>query len=327
MNRTLKYLDFVGAEIPPTVWRGISRSALTELKVRDWIDCHLNDESAYELFSGLANNATMKKLILPDAKEISSVGWVACFQHLLDSQSALEILNFSDNEIDDEGASVLASLLGSHMSNVVSLTVQESLITTHGLTDFANVLAPNSTSKLKILRLPLLEDEYDDDVFIDLIDVLTIMDDVLIEFIATLSNNTSLCELDLGERGVSKHTLDVLANVLCDKTSIANVCSSNHSLNILYPNYYGVVDGNDVERVHHDELDVLLDMNKNPDKVEVIRTKLLTYFFSNADNIVRGFGSVDTTVMPNVMEWIGRDRLGYSVMFELCRSMPELFKE
>ena len=104
------------------------------------------------------------------------------------------------------------------------------------------------------------------------------------------------------------------------------MCSSNHSLDG-FNSFYVVVDGNGVKGARNDELESLLKMNRNTDKAEVIRTKLVTFFFSDVDNIGLVFGSMDTSVMPNVMEWIGRDRLGRSVMFELCRSMPELFQE
>ena len=289
----------------------VSPSALTELNLND---SSIDDEGAFDLFSVLATNATLKKLILKSAHEISSVGWVACFQRLLYSQSALEILNFAHNAIDDEGASVLATLLGSHMSTVVSLNLKDNYsITANGIRKFVNVLSPSSTSKLKILRLRSYAGKMNDNLLID--------------FIAALSNNNSLNELDLGGSDVSVRTLDALVNILCDKTSIANVCSSNHSLNIFHPDFYAVVDGSDVKGWRKYKLESLLKMNRNTDKAEVIRTKLLTFIFSDVDNIVRVFGSMDMSMMPDVMEWIGRDRLGRSVMFELCRKMPELFQE
>ena len=314
-NGTLNYLDFRSNEFTDE-WREIFRclvspSALTELNLND---SSIDDEGAFDLFSVLATNATLKKLILKSAHEISSVGWVACFQRLLYSQSALEILNFAHNAIDDEGASVLATLLGSHMSTVVSLNLKDNYsITANGIRKFVNVLSPSSTSKLKILRLRSYAGKMNDNLLID--------------FIAALSNNNSLNELDLGGSDVSVRTLDALVNILCDKTSIANVCSSNHSLNIFHPDFYAVVDGSDVKGWRKYKLESLLKMNRNTDKAEVIRTKLLTFIFSDVDNIVRVFGSMDMSMMPDVMEWIGRDRLGRSVMFELCRKMPELFQE
>lgn len=318
LPRTLKYLEFSYIEATPTAWHGIPSclvacASLIELNLSG---CNVNDVGASDIFLALAGFATLKKLILMNARDITSVGWVACFQRLLDSQSALEILNFARNSIDDEGASVLASLLGSHMSTVLTLNLNDNdSITTNGWRAFVILLAPISTSKLKVLRL-----EHNH-----------IMDDVLIEFIAALSNNNSLNELSLDGRNLSSiHALDALANVLCDKTSIANVCNSNHSLKIFHPDCYLVGDVNFFGygiQAHYDELDVLLAMNKNPDKAEVIRTKLLTFFFSDFDNNGRVFGSMDTSMMPNVVEWIGRDRLGRSMMFELCRKMPELFQE
>ena len=166
MNGTLKYLDFGYNEVTPTAWQGISTSLVSHssLKELDLSGCNINDEGASDIFLALAEIATLKKLILMYAEGVSSVGWMACFQHLLDSQSALEILNFEHNAIDDEGASALASLLGSHMSTVASLNLNDNdSITTNGWRAFSHVLAPTSTSKLKILRLANRrhEDEHD----------------------------------------------------------------------------------------------------------------------------------------------------------------------
>ena len=106
----------------------------------DLSGCNVSDEGASGIFLALAEIASLKKLILKHAREISSVGWVACFQHLLDSQSALEILNFEGNSIDDVGATVLASLLGSHMSTVLTLNlIFNRSITTNGWRAFVNI--------------------------------------------------------------------------------------------------------------------------------------------------------------------------------------------
>ena len=64
-----------------------------------------------------------------------------------------------------------------------------------------------------------------------------------------------------------------------------------------------------------DEIDSLLHMNKDKNKAEVVRKKILQFHLSDIDNVVQAFGS---------MGWIGRDRLGFSAMFYLCRSMPWL---
>jgi Ran GTPase-activating protein (RanGAP) involved in mRNA processing and transport len=317
VNKSCKYLDFAGNEIAQTGWQRIFKclmapSALMEL---DLSTCNINDEGAYNLFSVLAHNASLKKLILVAVEDISPTGWVACFQILMGSRSALEVLNFGCNDIDDEGALALVNLVASHMCTVLSLNVWKNhLITTNGCCSFADVLAPRSTSKLKVLRLGSINGEFDDGA--------------LVTFIAALANNDSLKELDVfGLGDFSLNLLDTLVNVLCDKTSIANVCNSNHSLNIFSPNYESVHDypGAEPYKIEHNTLlGTLLDMNKNTDKGEVIRKKLITYFFSDVESI---FGSMDTSIMPNVMEWIGRDRLGYSVMFAICRSVPTLLNK
>ncbi len=63
------------------------------------------------------------------------------------------------------------------------------------------------------------------------------------------------------------------------------------------------------------------------DKDQVIRQKLLLYFFSDANNIGRVFGALATTILSDAIEWIGRDRLGYLIMFDLCRSVSTLLNK
>ncbi len=165
VNKSLKYLDFADNEIAPTGWQRLYKclmapSTIIEL---DFSTCDINDEGAYELFSVLANNTSLKKLILVAVEDISPTGWVACFHRLMGSSSALEVLNFECNEIDDAGIRALVTLVASHMGTVLTLNLlHNTLITTNGWRSFADVLAPRSTSKLKALRLGTCDAVFDD---------------------------------------------------------------------------------------------------------------------------------------------------------------------
>jgi hypothetical protein len=48
--------------------------------------------------------------------------------------------------------------------------------------------------------------------------------------------------------------------------------------------------------------------NKNPNKVEVAREKILETHFTGKHSDIQAFATITVTVLPNAMEWIGRER-------------------
>ncbi len=47
--------------------------------------------------------------------------------------------------------------------------------------------------------------------------------------------------------------------------------------------------------------------------------------FSGATSI-EVFASMETKLLSNAIEWIGRDELGFSLMYQCVRGMPSLFE-
>ena len=316
MNKSLKCLDFSSNHITPTGWRGISiclapTSTILELNLDD---SNMNDEGAIFFFSALAINTTLKKLRLTFSNNITSAGWVSCFRQLIDSRSGLVDVDFGCNSIDDEGVAALVTLVaGHHMKTISTLNLwANSLVSPSGWSTCANLLVPTSSSQLKRL---LVGDSQNEDTGSH-----HITDDVIFALVDALEGNSTLEVLDLNDVDDDIHSaLERLVGVLCDAKSVDSVYRSNHTLHefvCICSDY----------TVYPSELDSLLEMNSEKDKAQVVRKKLLLYFFSRVDNIGPVFGRMATTILPNSMEWIGRDRLGYSTMFEFCRSMPAQFK-
>lgn len=313
-NKTLKCLDFDRSRMPPPAWQIFANSlndpssVLLELNLSG---CNINDASALDIFSGLANNISLKTLIINSVDGITSSGWVACIQLLVDSLCTLMVLDLEFNTIDDEGASVLAHLL-TNLNTITSVNLWEnSNVSPDGWHVFSQVLIPSSTSKLK--RLTIGHCEEDNEGF-------PIMNDnVVSDFVTALAKNSCLEKLDIGDVEELPISLNTLVSVLCNTESISSILQSNHTL------YNFTFNGSD-DMEYPSELDALLDLNDDEDKGRVIRKKLLGYFFSDVDNIGRTFGPMATSVMPNAMEWISRDDSGYTVLFEFCRIMPTLFK-
>jgi len=69
----------------------------------------------------------------------------------------------------------------------------------------------------------------------------------------------------------------------------------------------------------------MLSMNKNPNKAEVARKKILKCHFSEGNSGINALACMHETVMPHAFEWMGRDELGYSSMFRFVQSSPMLF--
>ncbi len=69
-------------------------------------------------------------------------------------------------------------------------------------------------------------------------------------------------------------------------------------------------------------------MNSNGNSSEVARQKIIPHHFSGADASieVRGFASMDTKLLPQAIQWIGRDELGFSLMHQFIRDIPSLFE-
>ena len=135
-----------------------------------------------------------------------------------------------------------------------------------------------------------------------------------------LASNNSLSEFNIGHVAISPSTLDALVTVLCNKTSIASVRNSNHTWNDFY------YTSNDEDHCSDDELDSLLIMNKLEDKSEVVRRKLLMSCLLNKDTVGHVFGPMPATTLPSVVEWIGRDQLGFSAMYCLVQNIPSLLE-
>ncbi len=65
-------------------------------------------------------------------------------------------------------------------------------------------------------------------------------------------------------------------------------------------------------------------MNLCVNKSDVARKKILIRHFADEGNCVHTFGTMTVQVLPTALSFIGRDRLGYSLLHSLLRSMPWL---
>jgi hypothetical protein len=287
---------------------------------------NIDDEAAAILAKLLvANNAALKSLDLSSSESISSAGWVRCFQLLRGSKSNLKSLALDHNEVDDEGARLLVDLLSENYSvSTLSLQGHSHAISTDGWLGFRRLLLPSSTSSmLKELNLGAV----DHSPLTNALHVALfahVMKDSSLEVLRLFDCFNYDDDDDDGEDYYSPtipmQGWDKFAEALCDSSSIANVCTSNHSLYELWEFHWNSGE------VIPSEIQSLLRMNRNKNKAEVVRRKLLNHFFSEASNVERTFANFTTTMMPDAMGWVGSDHLGFSTMYRLLGSMPWLLQ-
>ena len=110
---------------------------------------------------------------------------------------------------------------------------------------------------------------------------------------------------------------------LCDESTIDSIYTSNHTFHTcehlfdkMYPHPSPGVS---------DKICTLLDFNRNADKVEVARQKILDRHFYGGSTGINSLASLRETMLPHVIEWMGRDELGYAAMFEFVQRSPILF--
>jgi hypothetical protein len=126
-----------------------------------------------------------------------------------------------------------------------------------------------------------------------------------------LANNSTLTTLHIGGDEITDRSWADLSHALCDETSIENTYSSNHTLHTLEK--FG---RRNVRAEIPDHLSALLRLNKNQDKSSVRRQK------KGIPNI----NGLNRSTLPSALEWIGRDTVGFSLMYNVVRGIPKLFE-
>lgn len=110
-----------------------------------------------------------------------------------------------------------------------------------------------------------------------------------------------------------------IITALCSKESIASTFSSNHTIKMV-TDYWG-------NNVAPDYIQSSLDINMNNNKVEVARQKILKHHFSGENDNIHVFTTrLRIEVLPHAISWIGRDGLGFMLMYHAMQALPTLFE-
>lgn len=307
VNNKVKVVDIAGSRsITLKGWGGFTKcleSPICTVEELIFRSCRIDDEGAIEIAEALVHNESVKSLSMEDNPSITSTGWIHFIRLLMQRETSLVKLELSSNNINGAGAEYLVDLISDCMTSVEHLAVSNNYaIRASNWRVFAYVLQPSSTSKLKLLSLFSMDD-----------DMLTDEDTELL--FANLANNTTLETLTLCNY-ISDRGWRAVATALCDDSDIISTFNSNHTLTTILCTY---------SRSKND-VDTLLMMNRVTDKFEVARWKILDHhhYYLDDDPIFRIFGSVDATILPTALSWIGRHPEDYDMMYHFLRSMPWL---
>jgi hypothetical protein len=219
---------------------------------------------------------------------------------LLHSKCSLEELDVSSNYIGDDEAEALVDLLVT-MRDFHTIHLRDSDCTANGLRTFTRLLQPSS----KVTTLDLGRNDFNDEVIND--------------FATVVANNITLTTLHIGGDEITERSWAALSHALCNESSIENTYSSNHTLHTLEK-------FDDVRAEIPDNLSTLLRLNKNQDKSSVRRQKILIHLCGVLVKGIPKINGMSRSTLPSALEWIGRDALGFSVMYKVVRGIPTLLE-
>ena len=289
-NNTLQRLYLEDVDTRPTSSMGSFSLAsvlfhpLSTLTSMGLYKVGIDDEGLISLGEALTVNKTLKSLELANNDSITLVGWQGFARCLSNPNSSLKELHLQNCNIDDAKAGVIFSSLRENSTLEALYLFDNDDIGRDGLVAFFEVLLMSTTTVIGELWLP------------DSVPFGQIKDD----------------------------EYDILIRALCDTSSIAATYSSNHTF--FYCERFDDNRWYFRDRTIYDLIENLLGMNSKSDKRVVARHKILEHHFDDEENS-RGINALlqmHETVLPNAIEWIGRDEQGYSAMFDFVQNFPYL---
>jgi len=336
---TLKSLNLSSNHsITPEGWQRFFNSLLTrgtQLVNFDISGNKVGNEGAVVLGTLLSTMSSLKTLDMSSmsyspspgvSNTITTRGWQTLFTTLRDSNLDLVKLNLRSNSIDDEGIQLLVPLTSS-MISLKCLDLSENWVTPSGWQALTGYLqSPN----FRVRELRLDQNDINDDT----VDIFT----------RALAQNKTLKRLslyhnpDVGDVSdededdlITERGWAAFSTFLCNKSSILDTYNSNHTLQELCDAYFYH------EMGLPDDLISYLELNKNRDKAEVARQKILQTHFSSGDEAtskIQELLDMKLEVMPTTIAWIGKltpmgwsgmNVSGLSLMYNLMRRLPDLF--
>jgi hypothetical protein len=314
----LKEIDFIDMRgITNDGWHDIfvalqsTRSKLERLGMTGVEE--VNEHTALSLSHALLyHSTTLKGLFLNDQVMV-------VIPLLQDPNAILEELYLEFHNADsttNEELEALTNVLVTD-SRLKRLSLRgNSSITAEGWVTFSSFLR-NPNSNLEKLSLMLVDCNHMNDT-------------VMNSFADALTINHRLqklgmywCDDTSNQSKVTSNGYDTFTCTLCNSSSILSTFNSNHSLEEVSFEVYD----NEFEQLLCDvlpeELTTLLQINKENNKNQAARLKIIKTHFSGNDIKMEPFAKMAVNVRPHAIEWMAKDMH----LYEFLRAMPSLLEK
>ncbi len=320
-----------------TALGNLLKTTSSKVRTLDLEHSHISSDSTAILCNAMTKMNTLQCLNLSEIEPpLSASSCLSISMVLKQPFSSLKTLRMSNNDIGDEGISILGDALAIN-TTLQYLDLDESRsITLSGWQSFSNCLR-NPRSALK--ELILWRCEMDEQGAVVLASSLAANTSVmtldldhnavgsagLVAFFRALRDSASVLEIllinfvDLED--ITEEEWCILSHALCDVATIGKTYTSNHT-------FHTCALSEDLKSWRDrslQELCTLLDWNGNPNKAEVARQKIMQYHFSCGKSGIHAIACMHESVLPHAIEWLGRDKHGYSAMFSFVKSFPTIF--
>lgn len=266
-------------------------------------DTEIDDEgfavltSAFIVNSANGTRNSLRTLGITGDTNVTGTDWIVFSSFISHPMCLLENLRIETTEIHDRELICLGAALNVNQS-VKHLDLGQNLvnISTRGWRGFAICLSSRQ-SALEELNLSGCD----------------VTSDGAIEIVTALAGNSRLTTLHLSppndDDRYSEQVWQSLKCLLCDTTSIESTFFSNHTLHSLV--VYDLMEN----------VMSLLEMNRGVNKSEVARQKIMAHHFSGDTTNLHMFVHMQEAILPFALEWIGRNNLGFSLMFSLVQEL------
>ena len=294
----------------------------SQLKRINMIETEASEETIAEFFGSLNTIHFLTELCVERTylgiQECEALGNL-----LTNSESKLEMLQICEAQLDDERMICLGNALSVNKTlKYLDLHLNNDSISLEGWQGTSQCLR-NPDTALETLRFSDSTDADDEEAT-----------DKVAAMVRALERNSTLKRLNIGctsygyDINITENWVWELFNrVLCDKTSIINTYASKHTLHsfmISGSHWYVQFDKGKYSEVR-ESIMYSMNVNLNDDKAEVAREKILKHHFAgeSAEKFTV-FASMPESVLAHAIAWIGRDKLGHSLMYEFVRTFPHL---
>jgi hypothetical protein len=248
----------------------------------------------------LLNKSTkLKEIALANILGITNDGWLDIFTALRSTRCKLEKIELRGVEgVNERTALCISAALLHHSTTLKDL----------GLNLQVMVVIPLLQDPNTILEELTLESDNDDYSMTN--------EDIVVLTDALATNNTLKRLWLCGVRG----GYAAFTHTLCNKSSIRSTYHSNHTLNMLYDREYTLSHDS---MLWPEELTSLLQINKENNKNQAARLKIIKTHFSGNDIKMEPFTKIAVSVRPHAIAWMAKDMH----LYEFLRAMPSLLEK